>query len=92
MKKLPAIASVLLLAGCATSAPSPEPIVRTVEVKVPVAVPCEAPAIERPTYSFDSAKVEMQLDDKVALLLADRLQREGTERQLRAALEGCRRQ
>jgi hypothetical protein len=64
--------------------------VREVEVKVPVRMPCEAPDIPVPVYPFDGAKVTMDLDDKTKLLLADRLVRQGEVRELRAALDGCR--
>jgi hypothetical protein len=57
---------------------------------VPVRVPCEVAPVPRALYPFDTAKIEMALDDKVKLLIADRLEREATERELRAALDGCR--
>lgn len=88
---------VLMVAGlpaCATPPseplPRPEPIVRTVETKVPVRMPCEVADVPTRLHSFDTAKTVMAIDDKVKLLLADRIEREAEARELRAALDGCR--
>src|SRR5512133_2046163 len=77
MKKL-LLCLCALLSACGSTPRTPEPIIQTVEVKVPVREPCKAPDIAMPSYPFDSAKVEMALDDKTKLLLAERLVREDT--------------
>ena len=75
----------LLLAACSTT----EPVVKTVVVEVPVPVPCVREVPQVKAYAFDNAQVNMPLDQKAQLLTADRLQRMGTEKELRAVLSAC---
>ncbi|WP_277589979.1 hypothetical protein [Pseudomonas chlororaphis] len=72
-----------MLAGCA----SQEPEVRTVRVDVPVQVPCRVPVS---AWATDSLKKTDSLELKVRALLAERRQRIGYEKQLEAAINGCR--
>ena len=89
MKNWLIVLSSLMLAACATKpARAPEPIVRTVEVKVPVPVVCKAQVDVTP-YAFDDVPIGLELDDHVRALLVDRLQRQQTEKLLRAALKAC---
>jgi len=82
--KLPLIISVLLLSGCASTAPAP------VEVRVPVPVPCRAPAVETPRFATADLRPADDLQTKVRALLAERQQRLAYETRLRAALDACR--
>ncbi|HGN1512489.1 hypothetical protein ACQCLI_22310 [Pseudomonas nitroreducens] len=72
------------LARCAGQAESE---LRTVRVKVPVAVPCRAPAVEEPISATASLQKGDSLQTKVRALLAELEQRTGYEVQLRAAVQ-----
>lgn len=83
-----------LLAGCATGNRVPlEPTVRTVEVRVPVVVPC--PALERlgprPNYpdTNPALTAAIGIADKVRLLLAGRVLRMAREDAAEAAMQAC---
>lgn len=83
MKWLPIVA--LVLAGCA----SQEPEVRTVRVEVPVLVPCNTQEVIVPPWAAAGLMKADSLEVKVRALLAERRQRIGYERQLRAAANAC---
>ncbi|MCP1622134.1 hypothetical protein [Pseudomonas nitroreducens] len=83
MKWLLAI-PVLLLTGCAVTVPKP------VDVRIPVPVPCQAPAVETPRFATADLRPADDLQTKVRALLAERQQRLAYETRLRAALDGCR--
>ncbi|TLP75937.1 hypothetical protein FEA48_05950 [Pseudomonas nitroreducens] len=82
--KLLRLIPVLLLAGCASTAPAP------VEVRVPVPVPCQAPAVEIPRFATADLRPADDLQTKVRALLAERQQHLAYETRLRAALDACR--
>lgn len=74
------------LSGCAA-----DPIVvRTVQVKVPVPVPCDAPAIERPVYALETVDEGADVYELARAALAEIEQREAREIRLEAALNSCR--
>ncbi|MFK3943401.1 hypothetical protein ACI2KC_17235 [Pseudomonas monteilii] len=77
----------LLLNGCATHV---EPEVRTVRVEVPVQVPCRAPEVAVPTWAAVGLKKGDSLEVKVRVLLAERRQRIGYEKEMNAAVAACR--
>lgn len=86
-------AAGLSLAGCASVGP-PEPIVRTVEVRVPVPVPC-VPAdadLSGPDYPDTDAELLAAEDaaERYSRLFAGRGLREAREADLVARLEACR--
>lgn len=92
MNKLLLILSISVLAalsGCATPTTPLGVRVEVQEVKVPVYQPCSVQVPETPIFSFDSAKVEMNVYDKVKLLLIDRRERQAYETELLAALKAC---
>ncbi|MBU3895404.1 hypothetical protein KH388_22185 [Serratia rubidaea] len=80
-------ASVAVLAGCA--APPPMTGVKTVEVKVPVAVSCVASLPAKPAFKTDAQLQEGSSYQVFNNLLADRLARERYILQLEAVLSGC---
>nr|WP_314122871.1 hypothetical protein [uncultured Brevundimonas sp.] len=88
------ILSALLLASCGTTAKTaPEPIVRTVEVKVPVAIACDPDIGPDPAY-VDTAEAIAAAPDifaRTVLLLAGRIQRIARDEVKTAALAECRR-
>lgn len=78
---------LLALAACAHS---PTPQIRTVEVRVPVAVPCPVDLPE-PNYSDTDAALLAAPDifERVKLLLAGREERAAQDRMERAARTAC---
>lgn len=91
----PALALCLTVAACASgpALPPPEPIIRTVEIKVPVQVPC--PALEKlgaePIYPDTDAalKAAANLFERVKLLMAGRVLRMARGAAVAAALASC---
>lgn len=77
----------LMLAGCATK---PTPQIQYVRVEVPVQVPCRAPEIAVPPWAAGGLRKSDSLEVKVRALLAERRQRIGYEKQLKAASSSCR--
>lgn len=83
-------ATCSLLAACATR---PEPVIRTVEVKVPVPVSCVPVSLrQEPSYPDTDAalKATKEGGDMLRLLAAGRLLREQWLREVRPVLKGCR--
>jgi len=79
-----------LVAACA-SAPTPEPVVRTVEVAVPIATPCRVSVGPAPAYvdSADALRQAADIFEAMKLRAAGRAQRQAREAVLEAALDGC---
>jgi hypothetical protein len=73
---------ILLLAGCATKPP-------TVEVKVPVYVPCVTAAPARPAFAFPVLPDNASEGEKVLALARDTLFHFKYEAQLEAVVAGC---
>ena len=84
------VAVLVAMGGCATTQ-TPEPIVRTVEVRVPVAVPCAADPGPAPAYPDTPSALRGAVDlfERTKLLLAGRELRIAREAKLTAALRGC---
>lgn len=88
-----AILAAGLLAACATKPPArpPEPVLRTVEVQVPVQVAC--PATEPPVVAYPDSRAAIlaapNIKERARLYGAGRPLREATEAELRAALRAC---
>lgn len=92
MKHCAMIAGVLLLAACSTTPKAPpEPVVRTVEVQVPVPVAC--PVDEPPVVAYPDSRTAIRsapnIAERARLYAAGRPLREATEAELRAALRAC---
>lgn len=77
----------LALSGCAGKI---EPQVQYVRVEVPVQVPCRAPEVAVPPWAADGLRKTDSMEVKVRALLAERRQRIGYEKELRAAVAACR--
>lgn len=80
------LAALLLLSGCATTQIEYVPF----EVRVPIPVPCAVEPAPEPQWATEGLKKSDTLDDKAKALLAERVQRQGYEAKLKAAVEGCR--
>ncbi|MDF3843358.1 hypothetical protein P3W55_16720 [Pseudomonas citronellolis] len=80
------IVGLPLLAACTVAAPT-QPA--ALEVRVPVAIPCRAPAVPMPVFATSLLHPSDSLQTKVRALLAERQQHLGYEARLRAALEAC---
>lgn len=81
MLTIPLLAS---LAGCATRPPA------TVEVRVPVTVPCLHDVPAQPQFEFDRLPAGASDGDKVLALARDWPRGRKYEGQLEAAIAGCR--
>ncbi|MCO7557650.1 hypothetical protein [Metapseudomonas otitidis] len=77
---------LIALAGCAGRQEA-EP--RIVRVEVPVAVPCRVEEVAVPPWAASTLRAGDSLEVKVRALLAERLQRQGYELELLAALKAC---
>ncbi|WEA21978.1 hypothetical protein [Pseudomonas juntendi] len=75
------------LAGCAGKV---EPQIQYVRVEVPVQVPCRAPEVAVPPWAAAGLRKTDSLEVKVRILLAERRQRIGYEKELAAAAGACR--
>ena len=75
----------MVLVGCADRGPE----VRTVQVEVPVLVPCRTKVVVVPPWAAEGLKKSDSLELKVRALLAERRQRIGYERELVAAVVAC---
>jgi predicted small secreted protein len=97
MKRIAILAACLALAACGTTRiERPEPIIRTVEVKVPVDDPaCAREAVARlgeaPAYpdTPEAIRAAPNLFERVKLLLAGRELRIAREAALADALTAC---
>lgn len=61
----------------------------TVPIKVPVAMPCEQAMPERPAMPLEGLQERPSVDRWVQHARAELKEREGYERRLQAALQGC---
>lgn len=87
MKRLLAVLAALFVAACQHS---PEPVIRTVEVLKPVAVPCDAKPPARPAFpDTDAALTRAEADEMLALLYAGRKMRDPYIAALETAIEAC---
>lgn len=80
------ILSLLFLVGCTA-----DPIIesKTVEVKIPIPVPCKIKPVERPQSPLDSLKKEDDLHTKAKAILAQIELDRGYQTELEAAIKEC---
>ena len=84
MKALAALA-VLALAGCGT----PQTVYKPVRAEVPVTVPCQIPAIEKPQFATHGITSKHSLVEQVRALIVTEKQRDGYEALLESAVQSC---
>lgn len=84
MKTLTTVALIYMLAGCAA-----QEVVRPIEVKVPVAVPCTVDMPSKPTSAVDTLPIGSNIWRQMAALRADRINRLAYEKELEAAIAAC---
>lgn len=82
------IGTCWLVAGCAAAIPA-KPIVQTVEVKIPIAVPCKVAIPEHPAWELDKTPPDAALFDLVKAAIIEVRQREAHEKLLHAAALAC---
>lgn len=93
MKRALLIAAALALASCTTKPTiNPVPVVQYIEVKVPVAVPCDPDIGPEPAYADTPEAIAAATDlfARVQLLLAGRGLRIARDEVKTAALAECR--
>lgn len=88
MIRAAALILAFTLAGCGTTRP-PAPEVRTVEVKIPVPVPCMVQPVTKPAFAVDALPLGSSVPAQMRALRAERKQRIGYEAELEAALQHC---
>lgn len=81
---IPKIISILLLAGCASTPPTP------VRVEIPVFTPCVKVQIAPPQYEFDKLPATATDGEIILALARDWLRGRKYESQLEATIAGCR--
>ncbi|WEK38666.1 MAG: hypothetical protein P0Y50_08880 [Candidatus Brevundimonas colombiensis] len=90
MIRVTVVLACLMLTACATR-PAPEPVVRTVDVLVPIATPCRVSVGPAPDYvdSDEALRTAADIFEAMKLRIAGRDQRQAREAVLQAALDGC---
>ncbi len=74
------------LTACATN---PATVSVPVEVRIPVPIPCESPTPSRPAFAVDALSLGAGIWEQMSALRAERLQRQGYETELEAAVKAC---
>ena len=87
MKALIILASVLLLTACSTTRDVVK--IETVEVKVPVLLPCPVQVPERPDYITHTVPEDASIFEKMVALLSDRKLSMAHEEELTTLLRTC---
>jgi type IV pilus biogenesis protein CpaD/CtpE len=85
-------AAALSLAACA-STQAPEPIVRVIETKVPVAVSCVPASLgDEPAYvdTSETLRAAAGPEDRFQMIAAGRIQRDAWLAKVRPVLKACR--
>ena len=78
----------LLLAGCATAIPEPV-VTQTVEVQVPVSVPCRVTLPERPVYELDRTSKDADIWTLARAAVIEIRQRQAYQLLIEAAAKSC---
>jgi len=90
MKYYVLVVFLILLAGCGgNTQPQIEYVYETVRVEVPISEPCKVEMLPAEEYATSRLKKTDSDFDKIKALVVERLQRSGTERELRALLSVC---
>lgn len=80
---------LFLVAGCAGVQPPREIKTETMEVKVPVPVPCRITAPDKPDLPVQGLKKDSDLLEKTKAVLAERELVSGYVLELEAAIKSC---
>lgn len=79
---------IILLTGCAS--PLPEPVVtQTIEVQIPVEVPCWVKLPEKPIWELDRTPVTATIFELARAAVIELRQRQAFQAQLEAAAKAC---
>ena len=78
------ISTCIMVAGCASTPPTP------VRIEVPVMVPCVGEVPPRPAYEYDTLPATAPDGEIVLALARDWLQSRAYQRKLEALVQGCR--
>lgn len=81
--------SYMLLTGCATSPIPAPPIIRTIETKIAVAVPCKITVPPVPLWELSRTSPDAGLFELVRAAMIEVKQRKIHEKLLEAAALGC---
>jgi hypothetical protein len=84
-----ALAVSLILVGCATPKTPEPPIIRTVEVKVPVQVPCVVQLPTKPVWELDRTPPDSGIFDLAKAAVIEIKQRIQYQIVLEAAAKSC---
>ena len=84
----PALLVAILLTGCASAIPE-KPIVQTVEVRIPVQVPCKVELPATPVFELDRTSPDASLFELARAAVIEIKQRRIYAKFLEAALAAC---
>lgn len=77
-----------ILTGCG-SAPVERVVVQTTTAQVPLAVGCRTNTVTRPAFAVDALPLGAPIDHQMRALRAERVQRQGYERELETEVARC---
>lgn len=84
-----AITLIGSLSACGQSGVRPEPEIRTVEVKIPVPVPCKSEVTVSQHYSDEAAEFVADIYEQAKALLQGRKERIADQKRLEGGVVGC---
>ncbi|MDE1901537.1 MAG: hypothetical protein KGI37_07835 [Alphaproteobacteria bacterium] len=87
MKMLHVLGVAVLFGLCACAAP--QPVLKPMEVDVPVSVPCKVTAPQRPDFALAHATPAQTIFEKVRAALVELDQRKAYEAQLESKITAC---
>lgn len=85
ISKIVLVFSLIFLSACSTNHSN----TKSVEVLVPVQVPCKITHPNKPVFAVDNLGIGEDIFEKVKALLAERKQRQGYELELEEAIKAC---
>ena len=79
------LCAMLMLAACADQ----QPILKPVEVDIPISVPCKTAPVIAPDFALAKATVQQSLFDKLKAAIVELDQRKAYEARLNAEVDAC---